>query len=130
MNKTFTFNGAHASTKYIKAIRTQRPLVAERKHTFVDIPFLDGSFLLSDKARNDIVITVECLLNIPTDTSIFDVGRTLTTWFNLDNWSTLIFDDDPNYKYDAIVTNTITVEDIKKPEIVIEFRCKPVMVMV
>lgn len=125
----FTFNGVTSKSKYITAIRTNRTLLPSAKHRFVEIPFKSGSYLISDDSESDIIIPIICLLEVPSHISLFDYGRSLAAWLNTDNWKRLIFDDDPNYYYDAVCTSSITVDDIRprRVEIRIEFRCKSTM---
>lgn len=129
----FTFNGVHSSTKYIKSIKTNRTLVAERKHSYIVIPHSDNVILNPDKSKQPFTIPIECFIEIPNNKSVFDIGREWTDWLTTENWSQLIFDDDPNYYYEAISISSITVEDLRfkrSNTITLEFLCKPTMKVV
>lgn len=123
-----TFNGKHCSELNLEVTNTKRPLFAETKDQFVDIPFLDGSFLLPDKSKRDINVEVSFLLNPVQGKSFYDRCRDIAAWLSTDNWSRLIFDDDPNYYYQAKVVSEIGVEQIVQfGEFTVVFRCKPIM---
>ncbi|SOC12791.1 predicted phage tail component-like protein [Ureibacillus xyleni] len=129
----FTFNSVHSKNKYIKSIKSNRILVAERKHSYVSIPHSDNVILLSDNSKQPFTLPIECLIEIPNGKSIFEVGRELDTWLTTENWSQLIFDDDSNYYYEAISISSITVDELRRKwsnEITLEFLCKPTMKVV
>ena len=126
----FRYDSFHSSQFHIKAIKTSRPLVPEKRHEFVEIPFKSGSVLLPDNSSPDITIPIQCQLELPKNISIHDVGRSIRTWLNKSDWKPLIFDDDPGYYYQSICTSAITVEDLKSGTFTIEFRCNPDQVAV
>ncbi|MFF5994790.1 distal tail protein Dit [Lysinibacillus sp. KU-BSD001] len=129
----FTFNGAHSKSKYIKAIKSDRVLVAGRKHSTITVPASDEVILIPDKTRSPFTLPLSCLVDIPQGISIFEVGRIWDTWLGTDNWSQLFFDDDPGYYYEAICMTQINASDFRdktKSEVIIEFYCKPTMKVV
>lgn len=124
----FTFNNSHSKSKYIKSIKSERVLVAGKKHTTISIPASDNVILIPDNSKSPFILPIECLIHIPFNKSIFDVGRELESWLTTSDWSKLIFDDDPNYYFEAICMTEITVTELRdatKNTITLEFYCKP-----
>lgn len=123
----FTFNNTKSKSMYIRAIKTNRILVAKRKHSTVIIPESDNVILIPDVSREPITVSVECFIVLPPSKSIFDVGREFDSWLVKDDWSRLIFDDDPNYYYEAVCTSEIRVDELRdktKNVLTLEFLCK------
>ena len=123
----FTFKNTHSKDLYIKGIRTNPVVVPEKKHNFVEIPGKPGSVLVRDSSPKDVDETVQCWYERPSNVSARQYGRMLNTWFTASNWNRLIFDDDPNYYREAVVTSSIDLEDIRLPsgQFTITFRCRP-----
>lgn len=123
----FTFNGVHSKTKYIASIRTNRTLIPERKHSYIQIPYSNNVILIPDTSKQPFTQVIECFVTIPNGKSIYDVGREWAMWLVTENWAPLVFDDDPNYYYEAISISSIVVEDLrfkKANTITLEFLCK------
>jgi predicted phage tail component-like protein len=127
MSTGFIFNGTHSSDLYIKAIRTNPVLVAEKNHTFVEIPNKSGSVMIRDATAKDITETIQVWFERPSHISARRYGRMLDNWLTTTKWEPLIFDDDDTYYREAVMVSAITLEDVRLPfgTFEISFRCRP-----
>ena len=124
----FIFNDISSKSKYIAAIKSNRVLVAENKHQIIDVPYSDNAVLIPDTSKKPFTLPIECLVVIPSNKTIFDVAREWALWLSTSTWSRLIFEDDPNYYYEAVCTSSITVNDLRdtrKNSVTLEFVCRP-----
>lgn len=123
----FIFDGKHSSELYIKAIKTNPILVPEKKHEFVEIPGKPGSVLVRDASPKDVMETIQCWYERPSNVSPRAYGRGLDNWLTTTKWAKLIFDDDDTYYREAIMTSSITLEDVRLSSGIFEitFRCRP-----
>lgn len=102
--------------------------MAKRKHTTIILPESDNVILIPDTSREPIIIPVECLIHIPENKSIFEIGRELDAWLSHGEFKRLIFDDDPGFYYNAICNTEIRVNELRNKKtnvITLEFLCDP-----
>lgn len=129
MNDGLTFNNKHCSILGLELLESSRPLLAETKDTFVDIPHKSGSILISDKSLRDIEVTATFYLEAFMGENFHDACRRISEWLHVDDWKQLIFDDDPNYYYQAKPIGSIEREQIARNngQFTVTFRCHPQM---
>ncbi|MGG3708679.1 distal tail protein Dit [Heyndrickxia coagulans] len=124
-----TFNGVHSSTFGLIYESSERPIMPELKDTYVDVPHRDGAILVPDKSAKDITITVKFTLQKNSVQELFDTARQIGAWLTTAARAPLIFDDDPNYYYNAKASASITLEQLadfdRIAEFTVQFRCEP-----
>ncbi|RHW38698.1 hypothetical protein D1B33_07440 [Lysinibacillus yapensis] len=132
MNDGVTFNNKHCSALELELLESSRPLLAENKDTFEELPHLSGSILIPDNSKRDIEVTATFLLSTLAGESFNDACRRIAAWLNVTTWSRLIFDDDPNYYYQAKPIGMIDREQITRNDgqFTVTFRCHPEMKVV
>ncbi|TVZ81294.1 putative phage tail component-like protein [Aeribacillus composti] len=124
MTNGITFNGVHSRTFNLVMLTSKRPLLPENKDTYIDIPHRDGSILIPDKSAKDIIIEVEFLIKRPAN--LYEAARNISRWLITDDRVPLIFDDDPDYYYNAKVYGNIELEKVvKSGRFTVNFRCEP-----
>lgn len=123
----FTFNNIHSSDVFIKAIKTNPVIIAEKKHSFVEIPRKSGSVIVRDPTPKDVEEVVQCWYARPTNMSARAYGRELDQWLTTEKWDRLIFDDDPEYYRESVLISSVVLDDIRLPSgiFTLTFRCKP-----
>lgn len=122
-----TFNGVHCQTVGLDVIDKRRPIMAESKDVYIDIPGRSGSIHIPDDSRKDIMIEIDFELESKKGKSFDQSCREVGAYFTTETRERLIFDTDPNYYYMAKVEGGIpTIEQISMFGIfTIEFRCEP-----
>lgn len=122
-----TFNGVHCSTVGLDVIDKRRPIMAESKDVYIDIPGRNGSIHIPDDTRKDIYIEIDFELESPKNISFDQSCRLVGQYFTTELRAPLIFDVDPGYYYTAKVEEGIsTIEQISKYGIfTVTFRCEP-----
>ena len=125
-----TFNNIHSSTfKGLMYVRARRPLIAENKDVYIDIPHKDGSVLKPDKSKKDILVEVDFSLVRSNVEDLFNTARQIGAWLSTDDRAPLIFDDDPNYTYSGKVISGLTLEQLvdfeEIADFTVVFRCLP-----
>lgn len=121
-----TFHGIHSKTLNLALLSSSRPLLAENKDTYVEIPHKSGSYLITDPSKKDIIVTCDFLLTTPKDSTLFVEARKVAAWLTTDKREPLVFDDDPTYTYQAKVIGNIDIEKIRKyGTFTVQFRCLP-----
>ncbi|ARK23569.1 hypothetical protein SporoP37_01905 [Sporosarcina sp. P37] len=98
-----SFNGSHCKTVGLDVLDIRRPIMAETKDTYIDIPHKSGSVLIPDGTATDILIEVDFELDAPRGVSFFNACRAVGAWLTTNSRAPLIFDDDPDYTYSAKV---------------------------
>lgn len=121
------FNGIHSSTLPIVMLASRRPLFAQPKDSYVDIPFRSGSVLVFDPSFNDIEVEVDFLIKTPPNSTVYKEARKIAFWLTThQSRRPLIFDDDPSFTYQAKVSNSIDLERVVEwGTFTIVFRCLP-----
>jgi predicted phage tail component-like protein len=122
-----TFNGIHSSTYGLDLIASRRPIMPEKKDSYIDIPHKDGSVLIADSSARDIVIEVDFKLRKRSARELFNTCRQIGgIWLTTNERKQLIFDDDPDYYYMAKVSANIELEKmVAIGKFTVEFRCLP-----
>lgn len=128
-----TFNDIHCSDVGLDVSDTRRPLFAEPDITFVEVPGRNGALVISNTDKptfKDINVEVDFLLE-PNGQSFHSHCRSIVNWLATIEKKPLIFDDDLNYTYKAIVTSQVDIERISQyGEFTVVFRCDPYEVSV
>lgn len=131
MIKGVIFNGLHCSKVHLAMLDSRRPLLAETKDTYIDIPFKSGSILVPDNSKLDVMVEVDFLLKPRANVNVYDDCRAIAEWLTTTERKPLIFDDDSGYYYNAKVTGNVDTERIVKARtFTVVFRCEPVMKVV
>lgn len=126
MIKGVTFNNKHSRQFHLAILSTKRPLLPETKDEYLDIPGGSGSILISDSSPKDVIVSIEFLLTTPEGANIYQLARNIGQWLWTTNRTSLIFDDDIAYVYQAKVTGEIILEKIIEfGRFTVNFRCKP-----
>lgn len=122
-----TFNGVRSDTLPIVLLESRRPLFAQPKDTYVDIPFRSGSVLVFDSSYNDIEVEVDFLLKTPVNSNVYVEARKVAAWLTTHQTrKPLIFDDDPTFTYQAKVSSSINLEKVVEwGTFTVVFRCAP-----
>lgn len=121
------FNGVHSGTLPIIMLASRRPLFAQPKDTYVDIPYRSGSVIVADKSMYDIEVEVDFLLKTPPDSTVYAEARKVAAWLTTHQTrKPLIFDDDPSFTYQAKVSSSIPLEKVVEwGTFTVVFRCAP-----
>lgn len=126
ISKGLTFNDVHCKTLNLVLLKSSRPLLPENKDTYVEIPHKDSSILVADNSVRDINVEVEFLLKTPASSTVYKQARNIAQWLATTERKRLIFDDDPEYYYNAKVTGNIDLEKvIEWGTFTVNFRCEP-----
>ena len=122
----FTFNGISSKNRNIKSIRTKRVLIPASKHQIIELPQAEDAILIPDETSKVITIEVQCFYEIPSNYTVEYYGIILNTYFKHNNWKRLIFDDSPDFYYEAIVKDEIVIDDVrsKKGKFTVRFTCR------
>lgn len=124
MNDYVTFNGKRSDSLGLAVLTTSRPLLPENKDEYVEMPCFDGTILIPDKSKRDIVVTIEFLVR--PSSNLFDVCRSVAAWLDTDDRAPLIFQDDPSFAYQAKVSGNVEMEKIARMgKFEVQFRCLP-----
>ncbi|MFJ7662955.1 distal tail protein Dit [Lysinibacillus sp. NPDC097162] len=124
-----TFKGIHCSRLGLEVMDTERPLFGEFSDSYIKLPKVNGSIVISDNSESDIEIRIQFLLTPLAGKTYYDACRALRGYFKSAQKEHLIFDEDSKYAYMA---KFISSEDFER--IVNEglfwatFRCSPDMV--
>lgn len=118
-----TFNNVHCSEVGIELSDSSRPLLAESKSDFIEIPHKQGDVVVHDDTKKDITVTCMFII-LDTGIPFHDHIRQIRDWLTTRRKVKLIFDDDPNYYYKAIAKTAVTYEQIAKyGEFTVNFTC-------
>lgn len=121
------FNGTHSSAFNLAIAKdgVRRPLLPETRDIYIDIPHKDGSILIPDKSKKDIIVEVDFILM--SKTNLYVEARRVGAWLYTDDRAPLIFDDDPTFTYFGKVEGNIILDDIVKQlgKFTVKFRCLP-----
>lgn len=125
-----TFNKKHCKDLglVIADNGTRRPLMAESKDTYVDVPHRSGAILVFDESKKDIDIEVDFVLHsIAEGESIYEKCREIAKWLTTKGKVGLVFDDDPTHTYKGKAITGVTFEDIERKAgaFTVVFRCDP-----
>lgn len=123
MSKGMKFNDLHCTSLNLFMLDSRRPMLAENKDTYIEIPF-GKTLLIPDNSKKDVIVEVDFLLKPRNGANVFDDIRNISAWLDTNERQKLIFDDDPNYYYEAKVTGNIDTERIAKARtFTVSFRC-------
>lgn len=129
MGDGLTFNNKHCSVFGLEVYDTKRPLLAEFKDTYIDVPHRSGAILVFDTSKKDIIVEVEFVLTPVAGKTYFDACRDIANWLTTTRKEHLIFDDDSGYAYKAKAIGNIDRERIAGfGQFTMQFRCEPDMV--
>jgi len=123
------FNEIHSNSLGLELLESSRPLLAETKDQFVEIPLMSGSYLIPDDSLKDIEVTATFYLESYRYETFNTACRRIADWLYVTTWCELIFDDDQGYYYKAKPVGLITREQITKNngQFTVTFRCHPQM---
>lgn len=124
------FNSVHSSAfDGLLYVRARRPLIPENKDVYIDMPHKDGSVLIPDKSKKDILVEVDFSLARSSVADLFNTARQIGAWLSTDDRAPLIFDDDPTYTYSGKVTSSLTLDQLidfdEIADFTVVFRCLP-----
>lgn len=123
-----TFNGVHSSTLFLVVEGSARPLLPQSRDSYIDIPHKSGSVLDPDNSKSDIEVEIDFAIALPRNSplTIWQVARQVADWLWTTNRAPLIFDDDPEYIYQAKYDSSTTIERIVRyGKFTVTFRCLP-----
>lgn len=122
-----TFNGVHSNTLPLVMLDSRRPLFAQPKDTYVDVPYRSSSIIVPDSSMYDIEVEVDFLLKTPSNSTVYVEARKVAQWLTTHQTrKPLIFDDDPDFTYQAKVSSGIPLEKVVKwGTFTVVFRCAP-----
>lgn len=124
MIKGMSFNGRHCSSLNLAMLDSRRPLLAENKDSYIEIPF-GKTILIPDNSKKDTIIEVDFLLKPRTGVNIYDDIRLIVKWLDTNERVNLVFDDDPAYVYKAKVTGGVDLSRVAKARtFTVSFRCE------
>ena len=116
----------------IKAIKTDRVILPVRKNQILTIPNSNELIVVPDNTFEPIVLNVSCLADFTSlNISVHEYGRMIANWLNTADFAPLVFSDDSQYTYQALLTNEIRITELRdknKNLLELEFTCKPIQV--
>lgn len=116
----------------IKGIKTDRVILPARKNRILTIPNSNELIVIPDNTFEPVVLNVSCLCDFSSlNISVHEYGRMISAWLNSEDFSPLVFSDDADYTYQAILTNEIRITELRdrrKNVLELEFTCKPLQV--
>lgn len=122
----FRLNNRHSSELNLEVRSVTRPILPNVRQTQVDIPGKDGTYDFSDNTLEDRIIEVECAWVFNDFKDMRKNAHKIASFLYSNNYSSLIFDDEPDIYYLAKVHNKIDLEQTAKiASFVLQFRCKP-----
>lgn len=129
MSYGLTFNGVHCESIGLDLLESSRPILAENKDVFEELPFVQGSILISDGTLKDIEVTATFSMESYKNENFSDACRRVADWLNVTEWKRLIFDDDAAFYYQAKPVGQIDREQIVRNlgQFTVRFRCHPQM---
>lgn len=112
-------------------ISAPRPIMAQNKDEYIQLPNTSGSILIEDGTLNDILITATFVLKETSREVAISTGYQIGEWLQTIGRKKLIFDDYPS-RYYLAKAHTQTIMNPEEGfesigEIVVEFRCDPIM---
>lgn len=126
-----SFNGVHCSALGLTLMSAPRPIMAQTKDTFIEVPGMNGSYLSRDSSLKDIEIIATFVLKKYTREDAIAAGYAVGEWLTTPGRAKLIFDDYPKKYYEAKAITTSTLEPLEgfdeMGEITVQFLCSPIM---
>lgn len=126
-----TFDGVHCSAFDLTMTSAPRPIMAKNRNQSIEMPKANGSLLIRDGSRKDILITVTFTLPKKTREELMIAGYTIGEWLQTDGRKALLFDDYPTKYYEATADAEIVlnpVQDFEEiGEFTVQFLCDPIM---
>lgn len=115
------FNGIIKN--YVTVLQKQRPFRATRNYEVLEVTGKPGGYL-SEVSTEVLVIPVSILIDAPNHDLLLKYGEDLAKWFNVKEPKELIFGDEPNRSYFAVVNGSLIPEDkVTFAKLDIEFLC-------
>lgn len=129
--RDITFKGIHCSEFGLEVMDTERPLFGEFSDSFIKLPEVSGSVVVTDNSESDIEVRIQFLLTPLLGQTYYDACRALRGYFKSSQKERLIFDEDPNWAYMAKFISSEDFERIVDDGLFwATFRCSPDMVAV
>lgn len=126
MNDGVTFNGVHCSAVGLEVMDSRRPLFAESKDEYIDVPHKNGSVHIPDNSKRDIEIEIDFFLDKVQGKTFHEACRAVGDWLNTIQRQDLIFDDDPSFVYHGKPVGRVDKERIAEyGTFTVVFRCLP-----
>lgn len=123
------FKGIHSDTFGIEQISSRRPIMSDNRDTYVDIPFRNGSLVVQDGSRTDIIVEVTFKIRKKSTNELFDTLLEIKQWLTTNGREKLIFDDYPSMAYMGKVSSGIEFEKVMSTgTFTVAWRCLPDMV--
>lgn len=124
--RAITFNNQRSTNFHLAILDSKRPILPKNKDEYIDLPGVSGSVLIADKSLEDVTVTVEFLIDTPENKNLYKLARDIGQWLYTTDRTKLVFDDDPDFIYQAKVENEIMLEKIIRfGKFEVEFRCCP-----
>lgn len=103
--------GEYTLTDYFKVQNINRSILPEKETTSITVAGRDGSYFNSTRYTQRI-IEVDVLFNTKTSTTYMKLLRNLATMLDTDEPTQLIFDDEPDLIYYAVVDGSTNISNI------------------
>lgn len=118
----FTFNGTHADTYGVKVVKADRSPLPAVSNTLLEVPARNGAYFVRNKLQaRDIQIDIKVAGTSEDD--LRSKARAIGAWLYTTAPQALIFDDEPDRQYLAVVDTATLAETLKVGEGQIKFKC-------
>lgn len=126
-----TFNNVHSSTiDGLNYIKSNTFVIPESKDQYVEIPFMDSSYLIPDGTKKDIEIPVEFTLSATNMGELYVRFVQVRDWLHTEKRENLSFDDIPGVIFTGKVIGNVVLQHVDNfqgnvSEFTVTFRCSP-----
>lgn len=121
---TMTINGVSSDDVGIEIVDTQRPLVVVDKTEYITVPHRNGDIEVVDETVGDVDVTVTMMLVPFNDLSFHNHCRLVANWLRTKYKVSIIFSDDPDYRWHGRLSANVTYEQIHRyATFDVTFRC-------
>lgn len=122
------FNGIKASNidgvSFISPPR--HPLLAENKDEYADIPNRDGSILMADSTKKNILLECDLFLKGSTPGELLEIAGEVAKWLDVDEYKKLEFGDGKYYLAKPVMIPFDRVEEFDEfADVTVTFSCFP-----
>ncbi|NBA63391.1 distal tail protein Dit [Enterococcus mundtii] len=126
----FEFNGHKSTAKNLYLLNEMELTIPESDLRFDEVDGRQGAIIYDNEREKDIIKTFPMELRKETDKSLFQQVREITHWLKEPKrYSRLLFSEDPDYFYEGVFYSQVRILDRWRDhfDVVLPFRCKPVM---
>lgn len=106
--KGFTYRGIRKN--FVTLLEKERPYAATRKRELITVPRRSGGYL-SDTTIESLLIPMKILIEAPNHDLLLDRVEELSDWLYSEQPEPLVFDDEPDRTFYAVVDGEITKEE-------------------